>query len=118
MNLHLSASNAYRQLKPNGWDVVAFPLILCLIALFVTGFHQTLQPIASLKTEVISLDPIMLPEYALRTTLRMLVAMLAALLFTLVYGTLAARSRRAEKSSSRCSISCNPCRYWVISLLP
>ncbi len=97
MNLHLSASNAYRQLKPNGWDVVAFPLILCLIALFVTGFHQTLQPIASLKTEVISLDPIMLPEYALRTTLRMLVAMLAALLFTLVYGTLAARSRRAEK---------------------
>jgi NitT/TauT family transport system permease protein len=117
MNLHLSASNAYRQLKPNGWDVVAFPLILCLIALFVTGFHQTLQPIASLKTEVISLDPIMLPEYALRT-LRMLVAMLAALLFTLVYGTLAARSRRAEKSSSRCSISCNPCRYWVISLLP
>jgi NitT/TauT family transport system permease protein len=97
MNLHLSANSAYRQLKPNGWDVVAFPLILCLIALFVTGFHQTLQPIASLKTQVISLDPGMLPEYALRTTLRMLVAMVAALLFTLVYGTLAARSRRAEK---------------------
>ena len=38
-----------------------------------------------------------LPEYALRTTLRMLVAMVAALAFSLVYGTTAAKSRRAEK---------------------
>jgi NitT/TauT family transport system permease protein len=33
----------------------------------------------------------------MRTTLRMLAAMAAALIFTLLYGTLAAKSRRAEK---------------------
>lgn len=33
----------------------------------------------------------------MRTTLRMLAAMVAALVFTLLYGTLAAKSRRAEK---------------------
>jgi NitT/TauT family transport system permease protein len=46
---------------------------------------------------VVSLDPANLPEYAMRTILRMLAAMVAALLFTLLYGTLAAKSRRAEK---------------------
>lgn len=97
MNFRFAVNASSRRLLPNGWDVVAFPLIICLIAMGAMGFHQTLQPIASLKTHVISLDPANLPEYALRTTLRMLVAMLAALLFTLVYGTLAAKSRRAEK---------------------
>jgi NitT/TauT family transport system permease protein len=57
------------------------------------GFHQTMAPIATLKAQAISLAPSNLPEYALRTTLRMLAAMIASL----VYGTLAAKSRRAEK---------------------
>ncbi len=47
-------------------------------------------------TQAISLDPANLPEYALRTTFRMLVAMVASLVFTPVYGTLAAKSRRAS----------------------
>lgn len=38
----------------------------------------------------------MLPGYAVRTVLRMLAAMAASLLFTLIYGTLAPKSRRAE----------------------
>jgi NitT/TauT family transport system permease protein len=59
------------------------------------GFHQTLAPMSTLKTQAISLDPASLPEYALRTTLRMLAAMVASLTFTLIYGTLAAKSRRA-----------------------
>jgi NitT/TauT family transport system permease protein len=59
------------------------------------GFHQTLAPMSTLKTQVISLNPANLPEYALRTTLRMLAAMVASLTFTLTYGTLAAKSRRA-----------------------
>jgi NitT/TauT family transport system permease protein len=56
-----------------------------------------MAPISTLKTQVISLDPANLPEYAMRTTLRMLAAMIASLVFTLTYGTLAAKSRRAEK---------------------
>ncbi len=92
----IANASAWR-LLPNGWDFVAFPLIICLIAMTAIGFHQTLAPIATLKTQVISLDPSNLPEYAMRTTLRMLAAMVASLVFTLAYGTLASKSRRAEK---------------------
>ncbi|HDR9510041.1 sulfonate ABC transporter permease [Burkholderia cepacia] len=87
-------ASAWRVL-PNRWDAVAFPLIICLLAMAIVGFHQTMAPIGVLKTQKISLDPSNLPEYALRTTLRMLAAMVASLVFTLVYGTLAAKSRRA-----------------------
>ncbi len=87
-------ASAWRVL-PNRWDFVAFPLIICVIAMAAIGFHETMAPIATLETQRISLDPANLPEYALRTTLRMLAAMVAALAFTLVYGTLAAKSRRA-----------------------
>ena len=87
-------ASAWRVL-PNRWDFIAFPLIICLIAMAVVGFHETMAPIGVLQTQKISLDPSNLPEYALRTTLRMLAAMVAALVFTLVYGTLAAKSRRA-----------------------
>jgi len=97
MNFRFNANSANWRLLPNLWDAVAFPLIICLIAMIAVAFHQTLLPIDSLKTQAISLDPENLPEYAMRTTLRMLVAMLASLLFSLIYGTLAAKSRRAEK---------------------
>ncbi|WJF89406.1 ABC transporter permease subunit [Paraburkholderia bonniea] len=87
-------ASAWRVL-PNRWDFVAFPLIICVIAMAAIGFHETMAPISTLKTQTISLDPANLPEYAMRTTLRMLAAMVASLVFTLVYGTLAAKSRRA-----------------------
>ncbi|MET1534801.1 ABC transporter permease [Burkholderia sola] len=87
-------ASAWRVL-PNRWDAVAFPLIIGMLAMAIVGFHQTMAPIGVLQTQKISLDPSNLPEYALRTTLRMLAAMIASLVFTLVYGTLAAKSRRA-----------------------
>ncbi|WP_323123068.1 ABC transporter permease [Burkholderia alba] len=90
----IANASAWRVL-PNRWDFIAFPLIICIIAMAAVGFHQTMAPIAVLDTQKISLDPSNLPEYALRTTLRMLAAMVASLVFTLVYGTLAAKSRRA-----------------------
>src|SRR5579859_115147 len=96
-DLKRTANASAWRLLPNGWDFVAFPLIICLIALAAIGFHQTLAPMSTLKTQVISLDPAMLPEYAMRTPLRMLAAMLASLAFPLLYGTIAAKSRRAEK---------------------
>jgi NitT/TauT family transport system permease protein len=96
-NLNRTANASASRLLPNGWDFVAFPLIICLIAMAAVGFHQTLAPMSTLRDQAISLDPSNLPEYALRTTLRMLAAMVASLVFTLVYGTLAAKSRRAER---------------------
>ncbi|VVE63592.1 sulfonate ABC transporter permease [Pandoraea anapnoica] len=86
-----------RRLLPNRWDFIAFPIIIGFLMVSSSGIRQTWAPLADLHTEVISLDPANLPEYALRTTLRMLAAMVASLIFTLIYGTLAAKSRRAEK---------------------
>ncbi|MFM0124488.1 ABC transporter permease subunit [Paraburkholderia sp. RL18-101-BIB-B] len=94
-NLKRTANASAWRVLPNRWDFVAFPLIICVIAMAAIGFHETLAPMSTLKTQVISLDPANLPEYAMRTTLRMLAAMVASLTFTLVYGTLAAKSRRA-----------------------
>jgi NitT/TauT family transport system permease protein len=85
-----------RELIPNRWDLIAFPLVFGLFALAGLGAHQSLAPIATLNQASISLNPIYLPEYALRTTLRMLSALAVSLVFTFVYGTLAAKSRRAE----------------------
>ena len=89
------ASLTARGLVPNRWDIIAFPLVFGLMLLAAKGAHETLAPLSALKEPVVSLDPLNLPEYALRTTLRMLAAMVASLLFTLTYGTLAAKSRRA-----------------------
>jgi NitT/TauT family transport system permease protein len=85
-----------RGLIPNRWDLIAFPLVIGLFVLAGIGAHQTIAPISALREPVVSLDPANLPGYALRTTLRMLVALVASLVFTLIYGTLAAKSRRAE----------------------
>src|SRR5271163_4087549 len=90
------ASLTARGLTPNRWDLIAFPLVIGLLLLASKGARETLAPLAALKEPVISLDPVNLPEYALRTTLRMLAAMVASLVFTFTYATLAAKSRRAE----------------------
>ncbi|WP_159880103.1 ABC transporter permease [Aquitalea denitrificans] len=84
-----------RRLLPNRWDLIAFPLILGFLLFATTGIEGTWAPISALQTEPISLDAANLPEYAVRTTLRMLAAMFASIVFTLIYGTLAAKSRRA-----------------------
>ncbi|HEX7385878.1 MAG TPA: ABC transporter permease subunit [Castellaniella sp.] len=86
-----------RRYVPNLWDVFAFALILTLLILIYKGSREAFAPLASLQQHPVSLDPHNLPEYALRTTLRMLAAMVASLLFTFVYGSLAAKNRRAER---------------------
>ncbi|MDI2145696.1 MULTISPECIES: ABC transporter permease subunit [unclassified Pseudomonas] len=86
-----------RRLLPNRWDLIALPLVIGFLLFFSIVARETWAPIGSLQSEVVSLDPSNLPEYAMRTTLRMLAAMVASLVFTLLYGTLAAKSRRAEK---------------------
>jgi NitT/TauT family transport system permease protein len=97
MTTNAIATPLVSRLLPNRWDFVVFPLIIGLIAISSTGVRDTLAPLSSLNTPAVSLDPANLPEYALRTTLRMLAAMVASLIFTLVYATVAAKSRRAEK---------------------
>jgi NitT/TauT family transport system permease protein len=85
------------RLRPNYWDLVALPLVLGLVAL--VGWGGMAMNVRYQVGEVlpISLDPWRLPEYALRTVLRMAAALVASLVFSLAYAALAAKSRRAEK---------------------
>uniref|UniRef100_UPI003873A5AC ABC transporter permease n=1 Tax=Azospirillum fermentarium TaxID=1233114 RepID=UPI003873A5AC len=80
---------------PNRWDLLALPLVIGLLALMAVGGEEMTAPLDSIAAAPVSLDPWMLPEYALRSTLRMLAAMAASLVFTFTYATLAAKSRRA-----------------------
>jgi NitT/TauT family transport system permease protein len=81
---------------PNWQDVAAIVLLVTMILLLGAGAHQMVAPLTIAQQPEISLSPLALPGYALRTTLRMLAALAASLIFTLVYATLAAKSRRAE----------------------
>ncbi len=83
-------------LRPNIWDIVAFILVTGAMVLIVYGGEQTAAPLSALNTAPVSLDPANLPAYALRTTLRMLLAIVSSIIFTFIYSALAAKSRRAE----------------------
>src|ERR1700722_811527 len=85
------------RLRPNYWDLVALPLVLGTIALVAWGGMAVGAHYQIGETLPISLDPARLPEYALRTVLRMAAALVASLLFSLAYAALAAKSRTAEK---------------------
>ena len=83
-------------LRPNIWDMVALILVVGALVLIVYGGEQTTLPLSALDTAPVSLDPANLPLYALRTTMRMLLAIVCSIIFTFVYAALAAKSRRAE----------------------
>jgi NitT/TauT family transport system permease protein len=80
----------------NIWDLVALALIVGAFVVVSHGAKETIAPLRSLTQTPISLDPWRLPEYAVRTSMRMIAAMIASLVFTLGYATLAAKSRHAE----------------------
>jgi NitT/TauT family transport system permease protein len=83
-------------LRPNIWDVVALVLVIGAMVLIVYGGEQTVAPLSTLDVTPVSLDPANLPLYALRTTMRMLLAIVCSIVFTFIYAALAAKSRRAE----------------------
>jgi NitT/TauT family transport system permease protein len=85
------------RLKPNYWDGVALPLVLGTLVLIGWASRQMSVPYRVGETLPLSLDPIHLPEYGLRTVLRMALALAASLAFSLAYAALAAKSKRAEK---------------------
>lgn len=80
---------------PDWSDIAAVVLVLAVASVIAYGAVGTLVPLSDIRSRPVSLDPLLLPEYAVRTVLRMLAAMAASLIFTLTYGTLAAKSRRA-----------------------
>lgn len=95
------AHSAARQSLPRSgsslWASFGFFSLVALGAmLFFHGVEQMSQPLTALQSAPVSLELGHLPDYALRTTLRMFAALAVSLLFTLVIATLAAKSRKAE----------------------
>jgi len=94
------SSTAYPSLAtarrlPNIWDAVA---IVCVFGALIAVAHVargTWVPLSAPSATAISLDPWNLPNYAVRTTLRMFAALVASLIFTFTFATAAAKSRRA-----------------------
>jgi NitT/TauT family transport system permease protein len=84
-----------RRALPNQYDLFAFALILAAFIAISQVSQSVTLPLTAPESTVVSLDYMHLPYYALRTTLRMFAAIAASLVFTFVYATLAAKSRRA-----------------------
>jgi NitT/TauT family transport system permease protein len=78
------------------WDALAILLTLGVLIFFAEASRHLLQPLTELQLAPLSLAPENLPDYAARTTLRMLAALVLSLVFTFTYATFAAKSRRAE----------------------
>lgn len=82
---------------PNYWDVMAIILVLAIIVLLGHGAVAMVGKFQVGQQIKISLDPIYLPYYALRTVIRMFIAMGFSLLFMFTFGTWAAKSRYAGR---------------------
>lgn len=82
---------------PNYWDALALALVLGVIIMLVLGAGQMLGHFQLGQEIAISLDPIHLPYYALRSVIRMLLALLCSLIFTFTVGALAAKNKHAER---------------------
>src|SRR6202789_4494178 len=84
-----------RRLLPSGWDVLAAILVLGFIIAFADVSRSLVHPLSSISGNYLKLNPWDLPGYAVRTALRMLIALGVSLVFTFTYATWAAKSPRA-----------------------
>lgn len=82
---------------PNYWDMVALVLVFGGLILIAWNIKQMTAPYRLGEIIPISLNPINLPAYALRTILRLFIALFFSLIFTFVFGSLAAKNKHAER---------------------
>lgn len=92
--------NTFSNIKQNkfGWAdlIVLFLLLAILYAAAKLGSGME-APFSAVQQPTISLDPKWLPYYAGRSLLRMFIAFAASLIFTFIYGRIAAYNPTAEK---------------------
>lgn len=81
----------------NRWDMLLLILIFAVLFFFGWAGSQMATPYQLGDQIPISLEPSNLPFYALRTVLRMFIALIFSILFTFSVGLLAAKNRRAEQ---------------------
>ncbi|WP_405113104.1 ABC transporter permease subunit [Paenibacillus sp. FSL K6-1217] len=96
--MQLNYFNNGNQRRPFGWaDILVISLLLSILyaaAKLGSGMQVPLDPE---ELSSLSLAPKWLPYYAGRSLLRMFIAFAASLIFTFVYGRIAAYNRTAEK---------------------
>ena len=86
------------QRTPCWRDLAALLLVLGMVILLGVGTCQMMAPFVAAEQQKISLSPTALPSYTLRTIMRMLEALIASLIFAFTYATVAAKSRRAQRT--------------------
>lgn len=93
--------NNYSNVKQNnkfGWaDIIVIFLLFAVLYVAAKLGSGMEVPFSAVQQPKISLDPKWLPYYAGRSLLRMFIAFAASLLFTFVYGRIAAYNKTAEK---------------------
>lgn len=82
---------------PNYWDAMALMLVLGVIVMLSMGAAQMVGHYQVGEEIPITLNPLELPYYALRSVMRMLIALSCSLIFTFTIGTLAAKNKSAER---------------------
>lgn len=82
---------------PNIWDLVVLVIILGILTVIAWGATEMATPYQVGEELSISLDPRFLPEYTIKTVLRMLIAMVFSLAFTFMIAPLAAKNISAGK---------------------
>ena len=85
-----------RRSVPNVWDFIAFAMIVAVFIAVAQASRGMTAHLPPPNVSSVSLDYASLPYDALRTTLRMFLALICSFIFTFVYATLAAKSKRAE----------------------
>jgi len=85
-----------RKALPNQFDLLSLAFVFAVLIAVVHASKGAMLPLKAPGATDIHLALQYLPYYALRTTLRMFIALGFSLLFTFTYATLAAKSRRAE----------------------
>lgn len=88
-------TSSHSRAWPNRWDVIALILVLAILILLAWAARQMTTPYQLGQAVTISLDPSDLPGYALRTALRIFIALSFSLLFSFTFGTWAAKSKYA-----------------------
>lgn len=85
------------KLPLNQWDAIILLLLFGLLSALAWGAQQMASPYQLGAPISLSLDPKVLPSYAISTIIRMAIALFFSLLFTFTVATLAAKSKLAEK---------------------
>lgn len=81
----------------NQWDIFLIILIFSILFFLSWAGQQMATPYALGTPLHISLSPAALPFYALRTVLRLFIALFFSCIFTLIIGNWAAKNKRAEQ---------------------